>query len=376
MEHTGCGRPFRRTTMLTRPLAGRQAFARCDVPWRRIPRGVSTATGRGAGPGNGVKQPTPPIFVTAGKFCVLTLTGARTRVDARGDGELPNEAGMKWIVAFMLMGLCCVQTLAQSPEAVPQRAAPRSAPSTESTETAQAAPTMLNAAALLRANIAELSLEEEPLAAVLEKLGARLGINVIALWPALERVGVYPDTPISLRVRNLPVQTVLWLILQQAEPPGEVLAYWISGNLMVVSTRRDFSDEMVVQVYDVRSLVAGRTKNAGISIGETRDYVAGLRPVVGGSVGMVAPIIRRYNSGWTLNGFPYDSQADAHEFSEAGHQQRMEQLIRAITATIAPESWEVNGGPGTIVPFRDQLVVRNSPLVHQQLGGPKPEPEE
>ena len=48
----------------------------------------------------------------------------------------------------------------------------------------------------------------------------------------------------------------------------------------------------------------------------------------------------------------------------------MAELIEAITGTIEPESWDVNGGPGTIRAFEGRLIVKNSPLVHQKLAGP------
>ncbi|MGH7135968.1 MAG: hypothetical protein ACREHD_09525 [Pirellulales bacterium] len=42
-----------------------------------------------------------------------------------------------------------------------------------------------------------------------------------------------------------------------------------------------------------------------------------------------------------------------------------------IEATIAPQSWDVNGGPGTIRywPAWQVLVVRQTGDVHEQIGG-------
>jgi hypothetical protein len=46
-------------------------------------------------------------------------------------------------------------------------------------------------------------------------------------------------------------------------------------------------------------------------------------------------------------------------------------LVELIQATIAPQSWDVNGGPGTIVywPAWHVLVVRQTDDVHEQIGG-------
>ncbi len=45
-------------------------------------------------------------------------------------------------------------------------------------------------------------------------------------------------------------------------------------------------------------------------------------------------------------------------------------LVELIQRTIQPESWDVNGGPGTIVYFSPlrALVVRNRSEIHEQLG--------
>jgi hypothetical protein len=48
-----------------------------------------------------------------------------------------------------------------------------------------------------------------------------------------------------------------------------------------------------------------------------------------------------------------------------------EDLAELIQATIAPASWDVNGGPGTIRYFRPLrvLVVRQTTEVHEAIGG-------
>ena len=44
-------------------------------------------------------------------------------------------------------------------------------------------------------------------------------------------------------------------------------------------------------------------------------------------------------------------------------------LVDLIQTTIAPKSWEANGGPGTLYYWRGQhaLVVHNTSEVHEQL---------
>ena len=82
---------------------------------------------------------------------------------------------------------------------------------------------------------------------------------------------------------------------------------------------------------------------------------------------MVRPIIGRFEGGiyQRVLGSRWNEEPEPNE-----QERKLRELMNLITTTLEPESWAVNGGSGTIIPFRDRLVVRNSPLVHQQLGGP------
>ncbi|HWB09356.1 MAG TPA: hypothetical protein VG826_09040 [Pirellulales bacterium] len=57
--------------------------------------------------------------------------------------------------------------------------------------------------------------------------------------------------------------------------------------------------------------------------------------------------------------------------SGGGPQDDGQTLVELIQATIAPQSWDVNGGAGTIVywPAWHVLVVRQTDDVHEQIGG-------
>jgi hypothetical protein len=59
--------------------------------------------------------------------------------------------------------------------------------------------------------------------------------------------------------------------------------------------------------------------------------------------------------------------------SGGGPQDDGQALVELIQATIAPQSWDVNGGSGSIVywPAWHVLVVRQTDDVHEQIGGAK-----
>ena len=55
---------------------------------------------------------------------------------------------------------------------------------------------------------------------------------------------------------------------------------------------------------------------------------------------------------------------------EESVEDNLEKLADLIKNTIEPESWDDNGGRGTIRIFRRSLVIRNSIEVHEKIGGP------
>ena len=66
-----------------------------------------------------------------------------------------------------------------------------------------------------------------------------------------------------------------------------------------------------------------------------------------------------------------DQQREPAGLPGGGPQDNGQDLVDLIEATIAPQSWDVNGGPGTIRywPAWHVLVVRQTEEVHEQIGG-------
>ena len=112
-----------------------------------------------------------------------------------------------------------------------------------------------DAASLLDQRLPEVALDNVPLEQVVDWLGELLQTNVIVRWQVLEDAGVERDQPISVKVRNLRLSQVLWLILNEAAGPDLKLAYRASNDMLIISTAEDFAKDMVVKVYDVSDLL-------------------------------------------------------------------------------------------------------------------------
>lgn len=213
---------------------------------------------------------------------------------------------------------------------------------------------------LLDSRVPEVSFEGAPFEQVMEWLGEYTGVNVVVRWQQLEDLGVERDKPISIKVRNLKLSQVLWMIMNEAGGPDVKLAYRATGNLLVLSTHEDLGKDMIVKVYDVGDLlvrIPRFTNAAQLNPGQALNQLSqgGFGGGGGGGGG----------SGQLFEDEDQDDQRDDENAAEGD----MQRLIQVIMDTIEPDSWNLNGGPGSITPLRNQIIVRNSILVHQLLGG-------
>jgi hypothetical protein len=184
-------------------------------------------------------------------------------------------------------------------------------------------------------------------------------LNISVRWQTLEDAGVARDTPITIQARNLRLSQILWMIMNEAAGSDLKLAYRASGTLLILSTEEDLSREMVTKIYDVADLLLDVPRAPrSMSFDVTQGMGQGGQSGGGGGSG----------TGMFGQGTQQNQQQEQYG-NEQGGQAQMDKLIELIQQTVEPDSWHLNGGQGTIVAFQRSLVVRNTILVHQRLGG-------
>jgi hypothetical protein len=211
----------------------------------------------------------------------------------------------------------------------------------------------VNTLQLLNQRIPEVTLLETPFEQVMEWLADLTQMNVVVRWENLEDNGIERDVPVSIKVKNLRLSQVLWLIMNEVGGTELRLAYRATGNLLVISTEEDLGRELVTKVYDVADLLL-RPPQAPRPDFQQNDQGLGQQGQGGGGQGPF--------------GNSQDNQRDNED--ENDNDIQMQELIDLITATIEPDTWIVNGaGNGRIVSFNNVIIVTNTILVHQKIGG-------
>ncbi len=131
--------------------------------------------------------------------------------------------------------------------------------------------------------------DDAPLSEVADFVSGSLQIPVAIDTRALDEAGMTEDTPVTLHLSEVPLQSALAILLDQLE-----LTYTITNEVLLITTPEEAENLLKVRVYPVADLV---------QVGDDIDDAV------------------------------YD------------------RLIKCITSTVAPDSWSDVGGTGRIEPF-------------------------
>src|SRR5262245_31711148 len=96
----------------------------------------------------------------------------------------------------------------------------------------------------------DVSCRETPLRQVLEDLGNRQKINIVADEPALRGEGISLDRPVTVRLEGVSLQSALKLLLR---PAG--LTYVVKDEVVQVTTPEHAQGRLVRRIYSVGDLV-------------------------------------------------------------------------------------------------------------------------
>jgi hypothetical protein len=208
---------------------------------------------------------------------------------------------------------------------------------------------------LMNQRLPEVRFEETPFDQVTDWLGEITQMNIVVRWQILEDALIKRDKPISMQAKNLRLSQILWLLLNEAAGSETRLAYRASGNLLVISTADDLGKELVTKVYDVSDLLLQPPSSGRPDFSQNNQGLSSSGTSGGGGSGQSV--------------FGNTNQNQQNQQNQQGNDVQIQKLIEIIEQTVEPDSWAKNGGIGHIQTFGNLLIVRNTILVHQQIGG-------
>ncbi len=172
--------------------------------------------------------------------------------------------------------------------------------------------------AALEKKIDKFDFVETPLIDVVEFIEDDSNINIELDTRALDTVGIGLDTPITRNLSGISLRSALRLILRELE-----LTYTIEDEALIITTPEEAEDRLSTVVYEVRDLVKRE-----------------------------APV-------------------DTLVYSPFGTASDFDSLIEIMTSTIAPDSWDEVGGPGSVGAYeyagKSVLIISQTHEIHEQI---------
>ncbi len=205
----------------------------------------------------------------------------------------------------------------------------------------------VSARAALTRTLPDLRFDNITLAEAIDFLRDVSGANIHVNWRAIEDSGIGKDTTINVRLRSVPLQKILRLVLAEAGR-GNALTYYVDENVLEITTRELADRELFTRVYPVDDLLM-----------EVPDFQPPNLTLQSASAG-------RGSSGG--GGNPLSGAGSGNnnvmQFTRA---QRAQDLIDTIQSIIQPEIWNTNGGPAAIRFWNGSIIVTAPRSVHEAL---------
>jgi hypothetical protein len=204
------------------------------------------------------------------------------------------------------------QSLAQAQQAEKTKETPAPSSTSEPEKLDANAQTQVKLEKLIDAEFVE-----TPLSQVTDHLAEMTGIQFHLDTRPLSDAGITSDVPITLRLKKVPAEMVLRLILRNLD-----LTYWLDNGVVIVSTRDEANTNLHPLVYRIDDL-------------------------------LYSPSI--------------DKSKEITNFFAKKQKVNYDSLIELIVSTVRPISWDIVGGPGSICPYRGTLVISQTADVHKEV---------
>lgn len=142
------------------------------------------------------------------------------------------------------------------------------------------------------------SFVETPLAEALQAISQTHDVPIVLDQRALEEIGLTPDAPVTLSLKNVTLRSFLRLMLRDLD-----LTYMIKDGVFQITTVEMAEQNTLLKMYVFPKGLVGKS----------------------------------------------------------------EQLVVALHATVQSDTWKPSGGPSTVVPIENILVVSANAYVHDQV---------
>ncbi len=180
------------------------------------------------------------------------------------------------------------------------------------------------------------------------------GANIFVNWKSLERAGIDRNAPVTAKLRNVKFSKALNIVLDSVGGGAVKLDYTIDNGVISIATAEELAKNTSTRVYDLRDLIVNIP-----DFNDAPQFSLQAQNSVSGGSG---------NAGQQGGLFASDAQPSNPAQKGPTRQELVDEIVRQITETVAPDSWHDAGGSiGSIKELSGQLIVTQTPENQRQI---------
>lgn len=187
---------------------------------------------------------------------------------------------------------------------------------------------------------------------VIAFIGQLSNLNIDVDWGSLELIGVDKESPVTLKLTNVTLETVLNRVLEKVSDPDIPAGWAVKDGILMIASDEVLRRDTVLEIYDIRDLLI-----------DIPDYTEAptfdLNSVLQGSGG-------RGGGGGGRSPFGGGNQ-DA-DVERRDRQEMIDEIVDIISSNVDYEGWLENGGDtGSLREFNGNLIITNTPKNHRAI---------
>lgn len=188
---------------------------------------------------------------------------------------------------------------------------------------------------------------------VLKFIEAATQVNIDTQWDTLATIGITPDSPVTLKLSNATVQTVLDRVLEKAAKDPFAKAGWtVSDGILTIASDEALRKTRTLVTYSIQDLLIDIPDFKNVP---QIDLSSVLSASQGGGGGQS----------------PFTGTGDEGDNADRPtRQERIKQILDIIQQNVDFEGWRDNGGEtGTVQELSGTLIITNTPKNHREIVG-------
>ncbi|MCA9303609.1 MAG: hypothetical protein KC996_05765 [Phycisphaerales bacterium] len=185
---------------------------------------------------------------------------------------------------------------------------------------------------------------------VIAFIGTTTQIDIDVDWDSLADIGVDPDSPVDLTLKNVTVATLLDRVIAKVSDPDLPAGWAIQDGILTIASDEVLRKNTVLEIYDIRDLIF---EVPNFDNAPQFNLQSAIQSASGGGGGGQSPF----------------SQG-GQDVDLIDRDERVQQIVDLLQANIDPDGWaDLGGDTSAITELNGNFVITSTPKNHRAIIG-------